>query len=76
MDNKIDYTNMEFPLYAKYKRSKDRIYFATDFEDGEELEYYGKVEKPSSNAMGYRYYKNSKGYIRLTHYTDLEIIKR
>lgn len=74
MDSKISYANVEFPLYAKYKRSKNRIYFATDFEDGEKLEYYGKAEKPSSNAMGYRYYINSKGYIKLIHYTDLALI--
>lgn len=71
----MDYKNVDFPVRARYKRKDNRIYFVTDFEDGEELEYYGKVEKPSSNAMGYRYYKNSKGNIRLTHYTDLEVIE-
>jgi len=67
----MNYTNVDFPVHAKYKRSKNRIYFATDYKDGEELEYYGKVEKPSSNALGYRYYRNSSGYIRLIRYTDL-----
>lgn len=70
----MDYTNVEFPLCAKYKRHENRIYFATDCEDGEELEYYGKVEKPSSNAAGYRHYKDSKGFLHLIHYTDIEAV--
>lgn len=67
-----DYSNVNFPLRAKYKRHENRIYFATDCKDGEELEYYGECEKPNSNALGYRYYKDSKGYIHLIHYTDIE----
>ena len=68
----MNYRNVEFPLHAKYKRHEGRIYFSTNCEDGEELEYYGKVEKPSINAEGYRYYKDSKGFIHLIHYADLE----
>lgn len=68
----MDYRKVEFPLKAKYKRHKCRIYFVTDFKDGEELEYYGKVEKPASNAKGYRWYKNSQGKIKVVHYNDLE----
>lgn len=68
----MNYTNIEFPLRAKYKRHKNRIYFATDCQDGEELEYYSKCEKPSSNGAGYRIYKDSKGFTHLIHYTDLE----
>lgn len=69
----MNYKEVEFPVRAKYKRNKNRVYFPDDFKDGEELEYYGKVEKPSSNAKGYRYYKNANGHIRLTHYTDLDL---
>ena len=68
----MDYKNVEFPLKAKYKRHKNRIYFVTDFGDGEEIEYDGKVEKPSANAQGYRYYINSRGKSRVVHYEDLE----
>ena len=70
----IDYNNVVFPEKAKYVRHENRIYFATDCQDGEELIYYGKCEKPSSNAMGYREYKDSKGYIRLIHYEDIVAI--
>ena len=38
----IDYLKQKygfnFPLKAKYKRNKNRIYFSGDFEDGEEIE--------------------------------------
>lgn len=61
----------DFPLKARYKRHKNRIYFATDCKDGEILTYYGRVERPSSNAMGYMYYKDSKGQIRLIHINDI-----
>ena len=69
--SKPNYSNYDFPLKAKYVRHKNRLYFITDCEDGEELTYYGRVDKPSSNAMGYRYYKDSKGQIRLIHINDI-----
>ncbi len=67
----MDYYNYKFPLKAKYVRSKNRIYFSTDCEDGEELTYYGRHDKPSSNAYGYRYYKDSKGFLHLIHIDDI-----
>ena len=73
-DKDINYNNVEFPERAKYVRHENRIYFATDCQDGEELIYYGRCEKPSSNAMGYREYKDSKGYVRLIHYKDIVAI--
>ena len=70
----INYNDVEFPKKAKYVRHKDRIYFATDCQDGEELTYYGKHEKSSSSAMGYREYKDSHGFIHLIHYNDIVAI--
>ena len=69
--SKPNYSNYDFPLKARYVRHKNRIYFETDCQDGEELTYYGRVAKPNSNAMGYRYYKDSKGQIRIIHINDI-----
>ena len=47
----IDYLKQKygfnFPMKAKYKRNKNRIYFSGDFEDGEEIEFYYMSDKPS-----------------------------
>lgn len=60
----IDYLKehygFNFPTKAKYKRSKNRIYFSGDFDDGEEIEFYYMTDKPSSNAKGYAYYRSIK----------------
>ena len=67
----MDYRNYEFPLKAKYVRHENRIYFITDCEDGEELTYVGKCEKPIANANGYREYKDSRGRVRLIHINEI-----
>ena len=67
----MDYRNYEFPLKAKCIRHKNRIYFSIDFEDGEEISYYGKCEQPNANANGYRYYQDSRGNIRLVHISEI-----
>ena len=58
----IDYLKQKygfnFPLKAKYKRNKNRIYFSGDFEDGEEIEFYCMSDKPSSSAKGYAFYRS------------------
>lgn len=52
-----------FPLKTKYVRHPNRIYFATDFSDGEDISFAWACDKPSSNAMGYAYYySKSKGH--------------
>lgn len=71
-----DYSNVVFPVYAKYKRHKNRIYFATDCKNEEKLKYYGKCEKYSSNANGYRHYMDSNGFVHLIHYNDIEEVKK
>ena len=47
----IDYLKQKygfnFPLKAKYKRNKNRIYFSGDFEDGEDIEFYYMSDKPN-----------------------------
>lgn len=69
--SKINYSNVKFPLKAKFVRHENRIYTIMDFRDGEELRYYGKCEKPSSNANGYRFYTDNNGHTQLVHYTDI-----
>ena len=44
----LDYSNADFPKETYYIRHPNRIYFPTDFYDGEKIFYYGKHTKPSS----------------------------
>lgn len=62
----------KFPMKARYKRSSNRIYFMTDFKDNELIEFFWYCDKPSSNAKGYAYYKNEKGFSRLIHIDEIE----
>ena len=61
-----------FPMKAKYKRNVNRIYFCTDFEDGEEIEFYHMHEKPSSNANGTAFYRSCNNGFRKTMICRLE----
>lgn len=49
---------INFPKRAKYKRDKNRIYFADDFNDGEQLEFVYHCTKPSAKAIGNAWYKS------------------
>ena len=71
-NEKFNYGNIKFPLKTKYIRHKNRLYFPTDPEDGEDLFYYGKPLKASSAAMGYREYMDKNGNIKLIHWNDIE----
>ena len=68
----LDYSNTNFPQETHYIRHPNRIYSSMDFEDGEKIFYYGKHIKPSSNAKGYRWYRNVHGLTRLVHWTDIK----
>ena len=60
-----------FPAKTKYVRHDNRIYFATDFDDGEDISFAWACDKPSSNADGYAfYYSKDKGY-RLISINDI-----
>lgn len=52
-----EHYGFNFPMKAKYKRNTNRIYFCTDFEDGEEIEFYHAHEKPNANANGTAIYR-------------------
>ena len=62
----------KFPLKAKYKRDKNRIYFSDDFADSEEIEFFCNCEKPSSNAIGNAWYIDKSGISKLINIKDLE----
>lgn len=73
-DEYVNYNDVEFPLRARFKMDENTIYLVTGFEDGEEIEYSGRVLIPSSNAKGYRMYKNSNGRECMVHFKDLEAL--
>jgi len=64
----------DFPMKAKYKRSPTRIYTIMDFDDGEEIEFYGMCEKPSSCAFGYAEYVSEDKGIRLIEIGEIEAV--
>jgi hypothetical protein len=64
---------MEFPKKAKYKRNENRIYFYGDFEDGEEIEFAYRCDKPNASAIGNVWYKScgDKWKMNLVNIRDL-----
>lgn len=73
MANLKNWSNIEFPLRARFIRHSDRLYLPSDFQDGEMLTFYSKCEKPVSNALGYRlYYGEHSKMPRLIKYSDIE----
>lgn len=52
---------INMPLRAKYIREKNRIYFATDPEQGEVMSFFCSAENPSSCAMGLAWYWGERG---------------
>ena len=68
----MNYGNANFPETTEYIRNKNRLYFSTDFKDGEKIMFFSKCEKPSSNAAGYRLYQNEVVDIKLIHWNDIK----
>ena len=64
--------NIRFPYKAKYKRDSNRIYFAGDFRDGEEVTFWWNCGKPSACAIGNAFYINNKGNQQLINIKELE----
>ena len=58
----IDYIKQhygfDFPMVARYKRFDNRVYFATDFKDGELIEFFYMVDVPSAMALGNAFYQS------------------
>ena len=55
----------------KYKHNPNRIYFITDFEDNEIVEFAYDCEKPSAKSQGFAYYQNKDGITKLCAKDDL-----
>lgn len=53
-----EHYGIDFPMKAKYKRDKNRLYFVNDFEDGEEIEFYYLTNKPNASSKGYAWYRS------------------
>ena len=51
---------IKMPLRARYVRSPNRVYFATDPKHGEMMSFFCSAEKPSSCAMGLAWYWGEK----------------
>lgn len=64
----------DMPLKAKYKRFDNRIYFAGDFQDGEEIEFFWICDKPSACAIGNAFYVGKNGISHLVNFKALESI--
>ncbi len=65
------YYGFDFPMNARYKRFDNRIYFATDFKDGEEIEFFWNCDKPSACALGNAFYRNKEGASNLVNIKEL-----
>lgn len=62
----------KFPMYAKFKRFDNRIYFVDDFEDNENIEFYWICSKPSACACGNAWYKGSNGISKLINIKEIK----
>ena len=45
-----------FPEVAVYRRKKNRVYFISDFEDGEVIQFFSFTDRRSSTDEGYAFY--------------------
>ncbi len=56
----MEYKKEDFPKRAIYRKPENRIPFLTDFEDGEEVEFYYFANRPAAISEGLAFYKSSK----------------
>jgi hypothetical protein len=66
---------IDFPKKAIYQRKDNRFYGVTDFEDGEEIEFYCYCQRPSASAIGNAFYINKAGHNTLVNIKDLIAIE-
>lgn len=60
------------PLRGKYKRQENRIYFASNFQDNEEIEFFWNCEKPSACAKGNVFYVGKSRMPQLINISEIE----
>ena len=72
----MEYKKEEFPKKAIYRKPKKRIPFETDFEDGQEVEFFNFLDRPNAWKDGYARYKSKCGEFKcsLINIRDLEVI--
>lgn len=58
----MEYKKEDFPQRAIYKKPSDRIAFITDFEDGEEVEFYRFICRPNAWKEGLAEYQSVNGH--------------
>lgn len=71
MIDNYKYYGYDFPLKAHYKRHHNRIYFADNFKENEEIEFFWNCDKPSACALGNAFYINKNGNSQLINIKDL-----
>lgn len=74
VEKKFWYRKEDFPKKAIYRRRKNVIPFATDFKDGEVLEFYDFPLRPNAWKEGLAIYTNGWAY-KLVNIIDLEPIE-
>lgn len=71
MIDSYKYYGFDFPMKARYKRFNNRIYFSTNFKDGEEIDFFWSCDKPSACALGSAFYMNKEGMSNLINIKEL-----
>lgn len=67
---------MKFPQKGIYRRKANRIYFSTDFKDGEEIKFSHFGIRPHTKAEGLAFYESVEGYtVNLINLKDIEAIE-
>lgn len=72
LEEVIQYNEEDFPKYATFKRSKDRIYFSSDFKDGEEIEFKSFPQRPNAYKEGLAIYMNGDKDRQLINIVELD----
>lgn len=70
----VEYVQANFPKKGIYRRDVNRIYFSTDFKDGEEITFCGFHGKPNTHKQGLARYTNGSK-IKLINIRDIEPIE-
>ena len=70
----VEYIQANFPKKGRYKRDVNRIYFSTDFKDGEEITFCSFSCRPNAHKQGLARYTNGSK-TRLVNIRDIEPIE-
>lgn len=59
----MEYKKEDFPQKAIYRQPSNVIPFITDFEDGQEVMFFGYHDRPNAFKEGLAFYKSINGSI-------------